>query len=697
MPVTLPESTDAPGGTARMLGAVSELEWRGALAAAVGRTVYGIAAGQRAGSGLSLGDVWWLGLLGVTLAAVTDDGAEAAAPALLPTEALTPPPQTEHLEAAEADTERIQVLPLLAQAAGSPGDGGTQQTTGSTPPPATGPVQSVNADPPQEPVDTDVKVPKPPARGSATSPELLGLSTTDIGAAGAVNVQPVIATLEALIGTPGNDVFVFVPEFGIASINGSGGLDTIDFSGLTNLAPVNRGDDKDDKDDDDDDQGRGGDDDENNDGDGDGDSAALQLTRLTDAPNGVYVDLSSNGITVTTSQGEVTVNAWQLDGNGLAAVPLAHLEGIDNVIGTVGNDILIGNANANTFTYTASNGDSGAVFGVDIYVGGAAGPADPGDTADFSRLGPSDGSAAGATALPDAAAGISVDLVVAVSVTVTDPLSGADTVVTGSLVTTSGSSDNRPLALLTWGTDDSGQTISTIEAIVASAGADEIRGDQSDNTITFTGGGSGGADIYDGRGGTDTADFSAVVLADAAGISITLSTEDVDVTITGSGETSGSVELIGSGTSIAVLESIENVIATAGNDVLEGSALDNVLTGGSGSDTFLFVDFVSNGDHVGLLIGHDTIQDFDVSGSGGQADRLALATFLLTGLGEQSTQEGRVEAFLTAYGLESEGGFSLVFDAGNSITLTAVTRTQLSNQALASDWSSPDGNFFYFC
>src|SRR5262249_4212194 len=127
---------------------------------------------------------------------------------------------------------------------------------------------------------------------------------------------------------------------------GTGRGNTVDFSGLTHLAPASNAP-----------QGEAG----------------VVIKSDASAPNGVFVELTATGATVETAAGPVTVQAWQLDGDGKALMPLAHLENIDNVTGTVGNDVVIGNANANTFTYTAADGShdgQAASYGFDIYYGG---------------------------------------------------------------------------------------------------------------------------------------------------------------------------------------------------------------------------------------------------------------------------------------------------------------------------------------
>jgi Ca2+-binding RTX toxin-like protein len=53
------------------------------------------------------------------------------------------------------------------------------------------------------------------------------------------------------------------------------------------------------------------------------------------------------------------------------------------------------------------------------------------------------------------------------------------------------------------------------------------------------------------------------------------------------------------------LLSIENVVGSQHNDWMLGTRGNNVLTGGDGNDTFVF----------NRVLGHDTITDFDATGS----------------------------------------------------------------------------------
>src|SRR5262245_9999453 len=246
---------------------------------------------------------------------------------------------------------------------------------------------------------------KPIARhGSSTSPSVLKIEVVDDTAgAGPLSLEKLVVATpvsDVVISPVPNTTFVFTGPPGPQNFDifvGTGRGNTVDFSQLTDLAPANS---------------QPG---------GVGDA----IKQDPSAPNGIFVDLMATDQTVETAIGAVTVQAWLRDADGKAAA-LAHLENIDNVLGTVGNDIVKGNTNANTFTYTASDGTHGqsASYGFDIYYGGPGDAAnDLDDTADFSVLGSQHAVAAALAAgedsvlLPHDATGISVDLGQAVSVT----------------------------------------------------------------------------------------------------------------------------------------------------------------------------------------------------------------------------------------------------------------------------------------
>lgn len=464
-----------------------------------------------------------------------------------------------------------------------------------------------SADPlqPMTPSHADAAVAPIVRLGSSTSPALLNIEALD-DKAGSVPLS--METL--LVATPGSDViispvpattFVFTGAAGPDNFDvfvGTGEGNAADFSELTGLVAAD---------------------------DPQPDAEGETVNSDGSAPNGIYVNLTANGQTVDTTVGRVTVQAWQLDANGKAEKPLAHLENIDNITATVGNDVVVGNGQANTFTYTAADGTANgqsASYGFDIYYGGPgdAGSAadDLGDAVDFSRLGSEESIAAAPeseqTLLPFHAEGITVDLAQAVTIATVDPETGEATTVTGSLVSTIGGAEPLDLALLAWTAPEDGcEAQSTIEDIVTSGGADVIWGNDADNTVVVTWSGENGPVFFDGRGGSDTVDFSELSLANAnTGIEIHLNQTTSD---------GGQSDLIQisylsgdyaaeTGAPVAQVQDVENVVGSCGDDVIEGDSNDNVLAGGGGSDTFVFGD-VAVVDVRGVTqIGHDIIRDF---------------------------------------------------------------------------------------
>lgn len=511
-----------------------------------------------------------------------------------------------------------------------------------------------------------------PAGATANAPHRAGSSTAinlilpekDDGTAQPNGTAPSASTEPATplgtglltsLGTGSNaTTFVIsVPSAGAspANIIGQGADDAVDLSGITLLAPAapipivrTSG------------------------ADGGGESASDGTIRQISAGNGVVVDLADLEVE---ADGSPSINAWLRDAGGQAATPLAHIENVDIVIGTIGNDIVLGDEDANTFVYTA-RGDAvidadgrmsvgpGASYGFDIYAGGPANSADDSaDAVDFSRLG-ADGD--GGAPLPFAASGITVDLEQAVTVVIADPYTGADWEVTGSLVSTIGGSERVDLALLTFSNADPEAEggASSIETIVGSGGADTISGDADDNTYVLVGDGSAGASTFDGRDGEDTIDFSR--LTGEAGVNVDLGATD------GEGRALAT-SLAGDETPLVALSNVENVIGSSHDDHIEGDEDDNFLFGGEGSDTFVFADWVLEGGVMRLDIGHDTIADFQ-AGLSGDGDKLVLSNVMFDFDGDISDFKKILKVLEHAH--EDEGGLVIDIDENNSIRLENV-------------------------
>jgi Ca2+-binding RTX toxin-like protein len=156
-------------------------------------------------------------------------------------------------------------------------------------------------------------------------------------------------------------------------------------------------------------------------------------------------------------------------------------------------------------------------------------------------------------------------------------------------------------------------------------------GNALDNVIT---GGSGndtfiagaGSDSFIGGAGIDTIDYSAV----GSGVTVKLSA------LTASNDGQGGTD---------VLNSIENVIGTAFNDMLFGDGYANVLTGGAGWDVLLGLD----GDDV--LIGGDGMANTLQGGTGNDV-------YVVSALGDsvfENAAEGTdtVQTSLASYNLSA--------------------------------------------
>ena len=430
--------------------------------------------------------------------------------------------------------------------------------------------------------------------------------------------------------------------------------------------------------------------------------AGTTLHTASEAKAGVLVDLSAHTETAQTEHGSATVQAWSLGADGKTDAALAHIENVDNVIGTVADDIISGNAHANTITYTASDDAQHATpgcdgtgaqssYGFDIISGGpspfshsheAAG--DVHDTADFSRVGSAEGvgeaAAQGIAAeiLSDHATGIAVDLQVAVTIDATNPHSGATVEVTGSVVSANGGSVPVDLALLTWAPQSNsghhgGAPASTIENIVGSQGADHVAGDAKDNTYFAVGDGTSGASLFDGRAGSDTIVFSKL-LSGITGIDLHLG----DATPGGGSGSSVATVASGSdaGTAIIALSNVENVVGSRGNDTIQGNSADNILTGIGGNDTFIFKStiFVNGLEYAN--IGNDVITDFHggsgSSGHGSGHDSLWLnSNFFHFDSGWSASD--KLQKLFDAFAHDDNGSMVIKIDDNNSIRLDHVS------------------------
>ena len=136
-------------------------------------------------------------------------------------------------------------------------------------------------------------------------------------------------------------------------------------------------------------------------------------------------------------------------------------------------------------------------------------------------------------------------------------------------------------------------------------------------------------------------------------------------------------DMMTSNISIARSAWIENGVGGAGNDTLIGNAIANyldgkggndILTGGDGSDVFIY----------GLNYGNDTITDFIVGGA--VADEIDLTAFLT------------ITALSDLLGISSQSGSNVVFafSPGNSLTLASVSLGSLVSNNFIFNLPPPD-------
>jgi Ca2+-binding RTX toxin-like protein len=162
-----------------------------------------------------------------------------------------------------------------------------------------------------------------------------------------------------------------------------------------------------------------------------------------------------------------------------------------------------------------------------------------------------------------------------------------------------------PQTALASGGDAGGDKLSSIEGLIGSSSEDRLTGNSLDNLLA---GGLGG-DVLNGMGGIDTVDYSRDHFFDAG------DTADRVAVRLGEG-VADEFKLQSGGTFLQVshdtLISIENVIGTAGDDVIRGNDLDNrlegrggnnVLDGGLGDDTLIGGSGIDAADYTS----HDTL------------------------------------------------------------------------------------------
>jgi Ca2+-binding RTX toxin-like protein len=206
------------------------------------------------------------------------------------------------------------------------------------------------------------------------------------------------------------------------------------------------------------------------------------------------------------------------------------------------------------------------------------------------------------------------------------------------------------------GGDATGDVLVGIEGLIGSRFGDTLTGNALDNILA----GGLGSDVLDGKGGTDTADYSRDHFFD---LGDTADQVVVRLGLNGASGTGQEFKLVAqpSGPPLPVqvstdtLISIENVTGTAGNDTLVGNERDNVLDGrgdndsldgGFGNDTLIggpgnnTAAFFSHDLALGALqpFGEQITISLGLNGADGHANTIRfcveLRPYLISGGGE---------------------------------------------------------------
>jgi Ca2+-binding RTX toxin-like protein len=266
---------------------------------------------------------------------------------------------------------------------------------------------------------------------------------------------------------------------------------------------------------------------------------------LSTALAAVWIDLEYSSMEVWTS-GNNTANGAS------ANTQVANISGFESIIGTTGSDVVLGDLNDNTYVY---NGNTAGVS--DVF---------------FGRVGFD-----------------SIDLSALTSVWL-DLTLGANEVYTNGLSIAAGYNSNTQIA-----------NLDSVERIIGTAGSDIMLGDNSDNVFVSKGVATStvngytqslSPDYFDGRGGSDSADFSDTSYG---GLWINLNYNSTEVWAANgqSFATSNTANL-----QLANLASVENVVGSTFTDQFFGDANANTygfngfngthteyIDGGSGTDT----------------------------------------------------------------------------------------------------------------
>jgi len=361
--------------------------------------------------------------------------------------------------------------------------------------------------------------------------------------------------------------------------------------------------------------------------------------------SGVTVDLTAGTGLGGDAQGDTLVN-------------------IETVIGSNNADVLTGDGNANLLDGSGGDDTLSGAGGADELKGGAGLDTLNGDAgADTLDGGADDDKLFGGSENDTLTGGAGADSLDG----------GADTDTASYSASASGVAVN-----LTAGTgvggDAQGDTLTGIENVTGSDNADTLTGDGADNRLSGGLGsdvlaGLGGADSLVGSSGTDTADYSA----SGAGVTVDLA---VTTAQTSAGDASGDI-----------LSSIENLIGSAGADVLTGNTSANVLTGNAGNDTLSGGsgnDTLNGGDNDDLLTGGagaDTLTGGNGADTASYAGSAGVTVDLTVATGQTSAGDASGDVLATienligsphADALTGDGSANTLDGSGGNDTLTGA-------------------------
>jgi RTX calcium-binding nonapeptide repeat (4 copies) len=389
----------------------------------------------------------------------------------------------------------------------------------------------------------------------------------------------------------------------------------------------------------------------------------------------IWLDLEYSAMEVWTSGTGVA--------NGATAnAMVANIDSFEKIIGTVGSDVILGDAKDNTYIYNGNFSGVADVFfgrgGVDtidlrslnsiwvdlnnsaneVYTSGtnvAYGYNSNTVIANLDSVERINGTYGSDQVFGDAADNIFVSNGVALNYTATVPVAieldrfdgrgGSDTIdvsglyvaggvwadltyagpqvwVAYGLYYATGGNANLAIAQLT-----------AVENLVGSIYSDQFYGDGNANTYSFSNFDGVHTEIFDGRGGTDTFDGSL------AGYALWIGLNNPAMEVWSNYSTLTPATGANANYAVADLISVENItgsqfgdtlIGDGGNNRIEGGKGNDVLVGGLGADTFVFNFDAVNSVGVGIdqindfvagsAIGHDIIQ---ISGYGQNYDTFA--------------------------------------------------------------------------